>query len=141
MNDCTMLNHIRQNLDMGIDSTQKVIPCAKSPEFKNALESQLSEYRTLYCEAENMLCRNGGEEKNASAFAKLSTDLMTEIKCMTYGSDSEIAEDMIKGTTMGITKLSRYLGEWEHSNSDALNLAKKVIRTEEQNVEQMKKYL
>jgi len=142
MNDSMMLNYIRQNLDMGIEGITKVIPCAKNPSLKKALEDQLYEYRELYLEADSMLRRGGGEEKNASPMAKLGADIVTEIKCMTsYDDDSKIAEDMIRGTTNGITKLSRHLGEYKNAKPDIVDLSKKVIRTEEKNVEEMKEYL
>lgn len=141
MNDCMMLNYIRQNLDMGIDGINKVIPYAKNPSFRNALESQLSEYRSLYAEAGNLLCQNGGEEKNISPLTKMSTEIMSSMKCMSYNEDSKIAEDMIRGTTTSITKLSRHLGEYHDANPEIVELSKKVIRVEEKNVEKMKEFL
>lgn len=141
MNDCMMLNYIRQNLDMGIDGINKVIPYAKSVSFRNALENQLSEYRDLSSEADRLLDRNGGEEKNASPITKMSAEIMTTMKCMSYDEDSKIAEDMIRGTTTGITKLSRHLGEYRDADPEIVELSKKVIRTEEKNVEEMKEFL
>lgn len=136
-----MLNYIRQNLDMGIDGITKVIPYAKSASFRNALENQLSEYRDLALEADSLLSQNGGEEKNASPMAKLGADIVTNMKCMGYDEDSKIAEDMIRGTTTGITKLSRHLGEYQNANLEIIELSKKVIRVEEKNVEEMKEFL
>ena len=141
MNDCMMLNYIRQNLDMGIDGIEKVIPCARGVNFRKALEDQLCEYRQLNAEADHLLALNGGEEKNASAFSKISADVMTSMKCMTYDEDSKIAEDMIKGTTSGITKLSRHLGDYDGSNHEIVELSKKVIGVQEKNIEEMKNYL
>ena len=136
-----MINYIRQNVDMGISGLEKVIPHARSLNFRSALESQLREYQQLSASADAMLNRMGGREVDAPAFSRVTAQIMTSVKSMTYGSDSEIAEDMIKGTTTGITKLSRHLTEYGERRDEVYDLSKRVISFEENNIEEMKKYL
>jgi len=140
MDDGTMINYIRQNVDMGISGIEKVIPHAKSLTFVGALEAELREYQNLSSEADGLLREAGAKEVDAPVMARMSADIMTTVKCMTYGSDSDIAEDMIKGTTTGITKLRQHLTRFRGSGNVS-SLAEKVIATEERNVEEMKKFL
>ena len=51
MNDSTMINYIRQNVDMGITGIEKVIPHAHATNFTDALRSELREYQILSSEA------------------------------------------------------------------------------------------
>ena len=141
MNDSTMINYIRQNVDMGITGIQKVIPHAHATNFLGALQSELSEYQLLSSEADTMLGEIGAKEVNLPMMARMGSDLMTTVKCMTYGSDSEIAEDMIKGTMTGITKLTKHLGEYGDGNGRVTSLARRVIEFEENNIQEMTKYL
>jgi len=140
MNDSTMINYIRQNVDMGISGIEKVLPHARSLTFVGALESQLREYQHLSTEADGMLRGIGAKEVDAPVVARMGADIMTTVKCMTYNSDSDIAEDMIKGTTTGITKLRQHLGKFSGSG-EVSGLADRVIAFEERNVEEMKKFL
>lgn len=141
MRSSMMINYIRQNVDMGISGLEKVIPHAKSPSFRSALESQLREYQQLSLSANRLLGQNGGEEVNAPVVSRVTSEIVTAVKSLTYSSDSEIAEDMIRGTTTGITKLRRHLTEYGNKPDEVCELSNRVIAFEENNIEEMKKYL
>lgn len=140
MDDSTMINYIRQNVDMGITGIEKVLPHARSLTFVGALESQLREYQQLSSEADGMLRSIGAKEVDAPFMSRMSANIMTTVKCMTYSSDSDIAEDMIRGTTTGITKLRQHLGRFGGSQ-EVSSLTDRVITFEERNIEEMKKFL
>ena len=56
-------------------------------------------------------------------------------------SRSKIAEMMIQGTTMGIVKTIRHLRDYEGDDQQALELGRRLLQTQESNVEKMKAYL
>ena len=56
------------------------------------------------------------------------------------GSTSKIADSMIQGSTMGITKIIKHINEY-NGDDRVLKIADKLLKTEENNVEQLKKYL
>ena len=141
MNEIELINHMRQNLEMGIDGIQKVIPYAQSEGFKEALNRQLEEYRGLYHESDNLLCKHQGEPKDIPVMAKISTEVMSTMKAMAYKEDSKIAEDMVRGSSTGIAKLIRQQGDYCGGDKEINDLCTRIIQAEERNCEEMKQYL
>ena len=141
MNEIDLINHMRQNLEMGIDGIQKVIPYAQSEGFKEALNRQLADYRELYRESDNLLIKHQGEPKDIPVMAKISSEVMSTMKAMAYKEDSKIAEDMVRGSSTGIAKLIRQQGDYCGGDKEVNDLCTRIIQTEEQNCEEMKQYL
>jgi len=48
---------------------------------------------------------------------------------------------MIQGSTMGVTKMMRYISDMPNIDSDISQLSQKLLHTEQSNIEQMKSYL
>lgn len=141
MNEIELINHMRQNLEMGIDGIQKVIPYAQSEGFKEALNRQLEEYRGLYHQSDALLYKHQGEPKDIPVMAKISTEVMSTMKAMAYKEDSKIAEDMVRGSSTGIAKLIRQQGDYCGGDREVNDLCTKIIQSEERNCEEMKQYL
>lgn len=140
MTDIKLLNLIRQNVEMGIDGIETVLPNAQSPEFKAALEKQQNEYRAFYREADDLLNQLRGTPEDIPVLAKISSEVMSNIKTRS-GDDTKIAEEMVRGTTTGIAKLIRHLNEYGEGDQKVVSLAKRLIKAEEANAEAMKAYL
>lgn len=141
MNEIELLNLMRQNLEMGIDGIQMVLPYAKNEGLKQALNRQLDEYRDYYDESDDLLSKHNGKPKDIPVMAKISSEVMGTVKAMTNHSDSKIAEDMVRGTTTGIAKLIRHQGEYRGGDREVNDLCTRLIETEEKNCEEMKQYL
>ncbi len=139
INDSQLLNYVRQNIQMGIDGIKLVIDDTVSEDFKAELKNQMEEYDDIYAKAEDMVEELGVERHDVNAAAKIAAHLSGKMKTMS-GSTSKIAESMIQGTTMGVTKLIKHINEFNGSDT-VLNLAKKLISVEERNIETLKKYL
>ena len=48
---------------------------------------------------------------------------------------------MIKGSTMGVTSLSRQIHDYDGEDTEVLDFAKKQLKREEKNIEELKKFL
>ncbi len=140
MTDIELINLIRQNVEMGIDGISMVLSYAKDPQFKKALEEQRSDYRSFYQEADQILNDLRGKPKDVPVLAKISSEMMGTLKSMS-ADDSKIAEEMIRGTTTGLAKLTRHLNAYGDGDEKIVSLAKRLIKAEEKNAEVMKAYL
>lgn len=134
-----MLNLIRQNIQMGIDGIKLVIDDTDSEAFKSELKRQWQEYDDIYSEADNLLEALGGEKQDVNAAVKIATHLSGKMKSMS-GSVSKIAESMIQGSTMGVTKLIQHLNDYM-GDERIKSIAKRLVETEENNIETLKQYL
>lgn len=138
--DCTLLNHIRQTTEMGVDGIDSVIQYADGT-FRQALEQQRTEYHHIHNSADELLRKHGGRPEDVSAFAKWSSELSSGVKTMMDSSESNIADMMIRGNTMGVTKGMQTMRECNVSDTAVTSLANKLIATEQANINQMKKFL
>lgn len=141
MDDKELLSCIYQNADMGVDGILKVLEGAHSGPIREALQSQLSEYDHIRSEAIEMLRQRGGEPTSPSAMAKLSAKMGAVGNLMKENTPGHIAEMMIQGNAMGLTRITKRLGEYEGEDKAVRKLAGKLLATEQQNIEQMKQFL
>lgn len=141
--DIKMLDTICESADMGRESISQVMEKTEDKNLKKALETQKREYDKIFLEAEGMLQKEGFEAPKASAMAKMQSKVMVGMKTMLTAEDnaSAVAEMMIEGSTMGVTKMTRELHEYEGENMALRELAERHIQTEQANIEEMKRYL
>ena len=107
----------------------------------STLNRQRDEYRQLQNAAEEMLRARGMQPQGISPAARLSSGAMTALKTLTDHSPANIAEMMIQGSTMGVTKSMRTMGTCSEADPAVLELAQRLLRTEQANIEQMKGFL
>lgn len=139
LNESELINYIRQNVQMGIDGIKIVIDDVKSKEFYDELKSELNEYAEIFNEAEELIDKAGYEKIDINAAVKIASHLSGRLKTMN-GGDSKIADSMIQGSTMGVTKLITHINEY-HGDNDVLNLAKRLLKFLEGNIENLKQFL
>ncbi|MSD39468.1 hypothetical protein GKD81_15815, partial [Faecalibacterium prausnitzii] len=118
-----------------------VLPHAEDETFHQALEQQLTEYEKLYGATGKMLRERGQEPKGLNPMVKASSEMMSAMKTMADHSTSKIAEMMIQGNTMGMTKSLKHLHDYHGKDERVRDLANKLLKTEEANIQQMKKFL
>lgn len=141
MNDRDMLNYICKATEMGIDSIKDVLQFAKEPEICKALKEQKEEYTNIYSSAYSMLLSKGEKPKDVSRMAKMSASLSIKSETLLNKSPAKIAEMMIQGNTMGLTKSIQHIRDYSGQNEQIRTLATKLMKTEEANIEQMKAFL
>ncbi len=139
LKETELLNLVRQNVQMGIDGIKLVSDGTDDKEFHTELMRQLAEYEEIFSEADRLLETLGGEKRDVKAAAKIAAHLSARMKSLS-GSTSKTAESMIQGSTMGITKLIKHINEY-NGDGAALRIADRLLKTEENNTEQLKKYL
>ena len=141
LSETQLLNHIYQTAEMGVDGIQSVLPYANEPKLAKALNDQLEEYQKLQNSAGAMLHQRGKEPKGISAMVKMSSEAMSAMKTMMDHSATKIAEMMIQGSTMGVTKSMRTIRDCQLKDERVKDLADKLLKTEEANIREMKKFL
>ena len=136
-----LLNHIYQTAEMGREGIQSVLKYAEEPSLVQALNSQLSEYQQIQNSAGSMLHARGEPPKGLGPMAKISSEAMSTVKAMADPSATKIAEMMIQGSTMGVTKSLRTIRDCELRDDGVRKLADKLVKTEQANIEEMKQFL
>ena len=141
LNDIEMLQSIRKTARMGCEGIEEILPLTKGEDFRKALETQKKEYHKIHEEADRLLFAKKAEPEDLSAMAKMSSKTMTMMKTMKDDSEEHLAEMMYQGSAMGVTKIIRNQREYCGNDSEVKALAQRLLKTEENNMEQMKKFL
>ncbi len=132
MNDTVkLLKECDAGIRMGEDAMKRLIPKAKSPELKNALEVARDTHTALAGEVREELLKNNGSISDAHPVAHLMSNVKLGVKLMIKDSDKTIANFMTDGCDMGIKSLSRFLNEYKGASTSSRDIAKRLIASEE----------
>ena len=141
MGETEMLLHVYQTSEMGRDGIYSVLKYSNEPALTDALKRQEAEYRKLQEEASQLLEARGEKPESIGVMARMSSEVMSAMKTMVDHSATKIAEMMIQGSTMGVTKSLRTIRDCKLKDERVRDLADKLLKTEQANIEEMKKYL
>lgn len=141
ISDVEMLQHLCQGAEMGRDSASYVLEMSDNDRFREALKSQIDDYQRSYEAASKMLQDRGGAAEAVNPMAKAMAHVSSSVKTLTDHSPSKIAEMMIQGNTMGITTLVRHMNEYGNGDPAVTEMAKLQVEMEQENIEEMKKFL
>ena len=135
-----LLQYVYKTADMGVVGIESVMEYAADAKLKNVLSDQMAEYKKFCRKAESMLAKVGGEKKETNVFAKAATEATAVGKLMIDPSASKIAEMMIQGSSMGVSKTIKHLHEYT-AKDEARSLCERLLSTQQANIEQMKPFL
>ena len=136
-----LLKYVHKNAEMGKGTIPQVLEVVEDEKLRQALSSQLSEYETIARRSEQLLEQRGVDLNEAGELRDFMSGVMIRAKTLTDRSPSHIAEMMIQGSTMGTIQMTQKIHSCEAADGEALLLAHKLLRTEENNIEQMKNFL
>ncbi|ABR34193.1 hypothetical protein [Clostridium beijerinckii] len=75
------------------------------------------------------------ETKDINVFSKASTYVMINLNTLVNKTSSHISEMMIKGSVMGIIDITKRIKEYPNADKEILDLANKLLKLEQNNVE------
>lgn len=139
-----LLNFIYQNSQMGVNTINQLINIVEDDQedFIKHLENYLNGYRDIHTKAKELLNKNGYDEKGIGQLAKTRTYLMINMQTLTDKSPSHIAEMLIVGSNMGIIDAVKNIKKYKDvAEKDIVELMERLFKFEEDNVQQLKKFL
>ena len=137
----SFLNDIYKNALMGRATIPSLLVITKDVPFRVALDTQLKEYQKI-CTLTRKLLRNRNQSPTPLPMrARICSLTMTKLQTMFDSSTSHIAEMMIQGNTMGVISITRNIKENKDCDKEIKKLAQKLLKTEQDNIEQMKAFL
>lgn len=126
---------------MGVHTINQLMEISEDEEFKMHLASQHAEYQDIHKKAQDALNENGYDEKGIGALDKIKTYLMVNIQTLTDKSSSHIAEMLMVGSNMGIINAIKNLKKYSDAEPSIKVLMERLLKIEENNVQQLKKFL
>ena len=134
------LNLIYQNAQMGLIGIDMVMKNVENEKVAKLIGEQKKEYEHFLEEARKILIKYGAKEEEISKLKNLSSKAMAGLMTMGKG-DKEIAKLMMEGNQKGVLEITAELNQYEGDDEEILDLAHKLLATEEHNREEFKQYL
>ena len=104
------------------------------------IHEQKREYEKFLKDAKKILIKYGAKEEEISKLKEISSKAMANV--MTMGkTDQEIAKLMMEGNQKGVLEITAEINQYEGNDEEILDLAKRLLATEEHNREEFKQYL
>lgn len=139
--EASILNSIYRGARIGSESIENLLPKTENPDFRSDLRTQEGEYRAICKEAESRLMQMGNTPDPIGDYKKATMKMELEMNTMANTDTSHLADMMIKGSTMGITNMTKILNGYTNPDPQVEGLAQKLITIEQQNIDRLKVYL
>ena len=126
-----------------IRTLRHILDATKDAEFSKTVSRQMQEYEKAFQVSGQMLkARHAPEEqKEAPMISKWMAHMNINRKSMQDMQTSKLAEMLIQGSTMGVTSLTRQIRDYDGEDTEVLDFAKKQLKREEKNIDELKKFL
>lgn len=141
MKKLSLLNHVYQNTQMGLESLPLLKSKSQDTTFQKAIDQQYREYKQINLRAQNLMKKKHITPKDVGPTAKMSATVMTNMKTLMDRSTSHLAEMVIQGNTMGVTQITRALHETKAPDAEVKALAQQLLKTTDNNVQALRKFL
>lgn len=132
---------VYKNAHIALQSISDLIPSVNDDEIKSELKEQYEGYEKIIGEISSYMKENNIEPKDINPLKKAMLWSSIKMKTMFDNSKNQIAEMMVKGTSMGIIELTAMKNEGKNLNEEILALLEKLLALEEDYEERLKKFL
>lgn len=139
-NNIKTLNDIYQTAKMGVQGIMEIEGKVEDESLKKELQKEQEDYQSICDEAIEIFIKYGKKEKDISLMAEMSSKMMSEMKTMIDDSSSNIAKMMMEGTNKGIISMMEKINQTD-IDEEIIELAKKLLKMEQKNIEKLKVYL
>ena len=136
-----LLRECDAGVKMGISSIEDVLSHVRKEDFAKKLDACKKQHEDLQGKIQQELDKYKDEGKDPNPIVKGMSWMKTTVKLGMEDSDATIADLMTDGCNMGVKSLNRYLNQYEAADETAKDIAKRLIRLEEQLAVDMRRFL
>ena len=136
-----LLRECDAGIQMGVSAIDEVMDYVTNDSLKKQLEDCKNSHESLRKELEVLLDRYHDDGKSPNPMAKSMSWMKTKVDLFADPSDETVADLMTDGCNMGVKSLNRYLNEFKDADEAAKDVARRLIRVEEQLAKDLRPYL
>ena len=136
-----VLSSILKTTQMGQIGIRSILNAPLRADLRTELTVQLKEYDSIEAEAHGIARARGWQLKELDPAIKGMTNLMSRSRLSFGDTDSKAAAMMIQGNTKGIIKGFKNLNQFPSTDHSVMELAQRLISTEEANNRSLQGYL
>lgn len=136
-----LLEEIFQNANTGIYSIDTLLPKVEDNSISAELITHQAKLAQIARSARQMMLEKHMDPSDAGVMSKMGIWTGVQMNTMMDNTPSHIADMVIKGDTMGITKMTRELNQSVVEDPRIRDLGEELVNTQRRNIEILKKYL
>jgi hypothetical protein len=141
MHEEKILEEIYQNANTGIYSIETILPKVEDAGISAELISHQAKLEQIARTAQQMMLQKHIDPSDAGVMSKMGIWTGVQLNAIRDNSNSHIADMVIKGDTMGITKMTREMNHSPVEDPQIRSLGEELINIQRGNIETLKKYL
>lgn len=138
--DLQLLNKIYKGTHIGSRSLNTMLTGVTSPPLRRAIIAQINEYDKINSDAKYHISALGETAKKPTVTA-MSASMEARMNLLADSSPSHVAETIIKGSNMGIINITKELNRSKLCSPAVYDLGRRLVKTEENNVNRIKTFL
>lgn len=139
-NTIEILKECNKGSKMAIASISQVLQKINSTDFCKLVKGYNEKHKEIEMETAKLLKEYGKDEEEPSLMTSAFSYITTEMKTMVY-DDRTIAKILMDGCNMGIQSVSEYLNKYTDASPESVEIARKLVNTEEHFMSSVKEYL
>jgi len=136
-----LLRECDAGIKMGISSIDDVAGHVEDKTLYGILTKGREDHEALQAKIQKLLGDYQDQGKEPNPIAKGMSKMKTNVKLGMDAEDATIADLMTDGCNMGVKSLSKYLNQYKAADEQSKDIAKKLIRLEEQLAVDIRKFL
>ncbi|MCM1090975.1 MAG: hypothetical protein NC092_02605 [Butyrivibrio sp.] len=140
-NTVQLLKECSSGCQMGMASVKKMREYVENPKLNNLLEAYGEKHRGLEGRISGILSKYGEEESSPSKMAEMMANMEMSMKMFMHPDDHEVAKLMMDGCNMGIQSVSEYVNKYPDASKESQDVAKDLIKIEEDFMQEMKGFV
>ena len=140
-NDFKVLNEIYKGNKMGMHAISYMEDKIKDGAFKAEVQKQYDDYRQMTGNIEVLMHDNNGKLEDTPVGEKLMGWTSVQINTLIDATTSHMSEMLIQGTVMGIIEGVRLSNQNTGLDNAVKSVVDKFVKTGEDNIQILKRYL
>ena len=141
MDDLTILNEIHKGVTMGMSSLEEIFKKSSDQNFKDNLSMQYNTYLDTLNKVNNEFEKVGRIPDDTPINQKVMGWTGIQINTVNDNSNTKLSELLIQGYDMGIIKGTKLLNQSTEASKNVKNILNEFIQLQENNINQLKKFL
>lgn len=109
--------------------------------FKTIAKKHRTEYKQICDDSIGIFIKYGKDEKEVPGITKLAGNIINMIKTIKDDSTSNIAKILTEEGNKGLLNLREKLNKYNDEDKEIVKLAEKLIKTMEENIDNLKEHL
>ena len=136
-----LLQECYSGLHMAINSMDQILPYATEKELKTLINQYKEKHERLKKQVSELMCDHNVDMKKPGMLASAYAWITAEAKMMMENDSSQIAKLMMDGSNMGIQSITECINKNEDAADEVQSIAKKIVRIEEEFLQELKRFL